>query len=120
MDVSGTLSSHTNISCDVPQRSILGPLLLLIYVNDMSGAVRNKLLLHADDSAILVADKYLSNIKTALQNELQIVSEWLVDNKLSLHLGITESILFGSRPRLKPQSVQGLLAKILLLKQKIL
>ena len=67
----------------------------------MSGAVNNKLLLYADDSAILVADKCLSNIETVLQNELEIVSEWLVDNKLSLHLGKTESLLFGSRNRLK-------------------
>ena len=85
MDVSGTLSSHASISCGVPQGSILGPLLFLIYVNDMFGAVSNNLLLSADDSAILVADKCLSNIETVLQNELEIVSEWLVDNKLSLH-----------------------------------
>ena len=111
MDVSGTLSSQANISCGVPQGSILGPLLFLIYVNDMSGAVSNKLLLYADDSAILVADKCLSNIETVLQNELEIVSEWLVDNKLSLHLGKTESILFGSRPRLKSQSVLSITCK---------
>ena len=61
----------------------------------MSDAVCNKLLLYADDSAILVADKCLSNIETVLQNELEIVSQWLVDNKLSLHLGKPESILFG-------------------------
>ena len=84
MDVSGTLSSHANILCGVPQGSILGPLLILIYVNDMSGAISNKLLLYADDSAILVADKCLSNIETVLQNEVEIVSEWLVDNELSL------------------------------------
>ena len=52
VDVSGTLSSHANISCGVPQGSILEPLLFLIYVNDMSGAVSNKLLLYADESAI--------------------------------------------------------------------
>ena len=105
MDVSGTLSSHANISCGVPQGSILGHLLFSIYVNDRSGAVSNKLVLYADDSAILAADKSLSNIETVLQNKLEIVSEWLVDNKISLHLGKTESILFGSRPRLKSQSV---------------
>ena len=104
VDVSGTKSSYARISCGVPQGSILGPLLFLIYVNDMSGAVTNKLLLYADDSAILVADKHVSNIETVLQRELKVVHEWLIDNKLSLHLGKTESILFGSRPRLKTQS----------------
>ena len=103
VNVSGTLSSHANISCGVPKGSILGPLLFFIYVNDMSGAVSYKLLLYVDDSVILVADKCLSNIETVLQNELEIVSEWLFDNKLSLHLGKTESILSGSRPRLKSQ-----------------
>ena len=69
----------------------------------MSGAVSNKLLFV--DSAILVADKCLSNIENVLKNELEIVSEWLIDNKLSLHLGKTISVLFGSRPRLKSLSV---------------
>ena len=100
-----SISSHANISCGLPQGSIQGHLLFLFYVNDMSGAVSNQLLLYADDSAILVADKCASNIEHILQNELEIVSEWLVDNKLSLHLGKTECILFGSRPRLKSQSV---------------
>ena len=49
------VSAH--ISCGVLQWSILGPLLFLIYVNDMSGTVDNKLFLYADDSAILVSDK---------------------------------------------------------------
>ena len=103
VDVSGVLSSSAAISCGVPQGSILGPLLFLIYGNDMSGAVNHKLLLYADDSAILVADKSVSAIEMSLQKELEVVSEWLVDNKLSLHLGKTESILFGFKSKLKPQ-----------------
>ena len=87
VDVSRTLSSHANISCGAPQGSILGPLLFLIYVNDMSAAVSNELFLYADDCAILIAHKCLSNIVAVLQNKLEIVSEWLVDNKLFLHLG---------------------------------
>ena len=103
VDVAGTFSSCENITCGVPQGSILGPLLFLIYVNDMSGVIGNKLLLYADDSAILVADNDISTVENALQTDLQIVSEWLTDNKLSLHLGKTESILFSSKSRLRSQ-----------------
>ena len=66
--------------------------------------VNNKLLLYADDSAILVADKHISNIEKLLKKELETVSDWLIDNKLSLHLGKTESILFGSKIKLKSES----------------
>ena len=86
----------------------------------MSDAVSNKPLLYTDDSAILVADKCLSNIKTVLQNELEIVSEWLVDNKLSLHLRKKESIMFGSRPRLKSQSVLSITGKGIVIEAKLL
>ena len=67
----------------------------------MSGVIGNKLLLYADDSGILVADKDISTVENALQTDLQIVSMWLIANKLSLHLGKTESILFGSKSRLR-------------------
>ena len=49
----------------------------------------------------MVADKNVSTIEILLQKELRVMSEWLVDNKSSLHLGKTESVLFGSKSRLK-------------------
>ena len=57
VDVSGKYSTKSKISCGVPQDSILGPLLFLIYVNDRCGAVTNKLSLYADDSGMLVVGK---------------------------------------------------------------
>ena len=84
------------VPCGVPQSSILGPLLFLIYVNDMESAVKCKLILYADDSALLVSCKYVNVIQETLGKELCALSSWLVNNKLSLHLGKTESILFGS------------------------
>ena len=70
----------------------------------MSAVVKNKLLLYADDSGILVSGKNIADIESELTSELNQVSEWLVDNKLSLHLGKTESILFGSKPKLRSKS----------------
>ena len=81
VDLSGTQSSYANISCGVPQGSIVGPLLFLIYVDDMSGAISNKLL-YADESAIFVSDRNVFSIEVTLQRENEVVSDWLIENKL--------------------------------------
>jgi len=101
INISGASSTSREITCGVPQGTILGPLLFLTYVNDMSAVVKNKLFLYADVSAILVSGKNKEHITSALSKDLELVSHWLVDNKLSLHLGKTESILLGSKPKLK-------------------
>ena len=51
VDITDTYSQACNITCGVPQGSILGPFLFLIYGNDMKAAVKCKLILYADDSA---------------------------------------------------------------------
>ena len=92
--VNDTLSDCTTVKCGVPQGSIL-------YVNDMEAAVTCKLLLYADDSALLISGKNINLIQVQLSSQLASLSDWLVDNKLSLHLGKIESILFGSKHRLR-------------------
>ena len=62
----------------------------------MESAVKYKLILYADDSAIVVSGKDIKVIQETHGKELCALSSWLVDNKLSLHLDKTESILFGS------------------------
>ena len=99
--VNGTNSSPGIITCGVPQGSILGPLLFLCYINDMPVSIRCKLMLYADDSALLVSGKNPDEISQTLSNELESCRKWLIDNKLALHLGKTESILFGSKNNLK-------------------
>ena len=101
VDMGGTISTVNQILCGVPQGSILGPLLFLLYVNDMQAAVLCKLLLYADDSALIVSGKCIEYIEQELSRELLSVSEWLIDNRLSLHLGKTESILFGPKRKVK-------------------
>ena len=96
-----TSSESGIVSCGVPQGSILGPLLFLCYVNDMSISVKCKLLLYADDSALIVSGSNPQLIADTLSKELESCKQWLMDNKLSLHLGKTESILFSSKINLK-------------------
>ena len=67
-------SDFRTVSCGVPQGSILGPLLFLIYVNDMKAAVKCKLLLYADDSALLVSGKDVSEVERTLSMELGAVT----------------------------------------------
>ena len=103
VDLGGVHSKLNTISCGVPQGSILGPLLFLIYVNDMISVIGKEcnLFLYADDSALAVTSKSLSFIEQTLTANMEALSEWLCINKLSLHLGKTECILFHSKRRIK-------------------
>ena len=101
VEVNGTMSDPGIVSSGVPQGSILGPFFYLCYVNDMSISVKCKLLLYADDSALIVSGSDPQSIADVLSKELESCMQWLMDNKLSLHLGKTESILFGSKRKLK-------------------
>ena len=66
-----------------------------------SAGVDCKLLLYADDSALLISDKNRQYVADKLSKELESCRKWLVDNKLSLHLGKTEYVLFDSKNQLK-------------------
>ena len=90
-------STPGELSCGVPQGSILGPLIFLLYVNDMPQAVDCDLLLYADDSCLVFGDKDANEIEKQLNKDFNSLCDWFVDNKLSIHFGEdkTKSILFG-------------------------
>ena len=58
----GNFSQPASVSCGIPQGSILGPLLFLIYVNDMSQAVKRGLFLYADDTCLVCQHKDINKI----------------------------------------------------------
>jgi len=67
----------------------------------MSAVVNNKLFLYAENSGILVSGTNKQYIEQLLTEYLNCLSQWLIDNKLSHHLGTTESFLVGSPQKIK-------------------
>ena len=90
-------SDKALITCGVPQGSILGPLLFLLYVNDMVPAVNCDLLLYTDDTGLIFQHKDINIIEQQLNRNFSNICDWFVDNKLSIHFGEdkTKSILFA-------------------------
>ena len=78
--VNDTESDHSLVTRGVPQGSMLGPLLFLCYINDMELSISSecKLLLYADDSAMLYSNKDPRVISDKLGLELEMCSKWLV------------------------------------------
>ena len=103
VNLENSFSEVSSISCGVPQGSILGPLLFLIYVNDMPMAVKCDLFLYADDTCLVFQSKNVKDIEKQLNEDFANICDWFVDNKLSIHFGEdkTKSFLFASKCKIK-------------------
>ena len=99
VSVNGVSSDLLNVTCGVPKGSVLGPLLFLIFINDLP-AVSKKLksYLFADDANIYFDADKLEKIEKVVNTELRKVNRWLILNKLALNVEKPNFVLFYTNP----------------------
>ena len=98
--MSGQKSDNALIEFGVPQGSVLGPLLFLIYINDLNQAIKFSRVHHfADDTNLLLVDNSLKKVNKHINHDLKLFTAWLRANRISLNTSKTEILLF--RPKSK-------------------
>ena len=103
--VNGCLSDFSTLKCDVPQGMILGPLLFLIYINDLPNCLSfSAPKMYADDTHITYGCSDLHLIQSSLSHELEKLNKWLVSSRLTLNTSKTEFMLIDSKQRLNTLS----------------
>jgi hypothetical protein len=96
--LNGHTSKKLTIKCGVPQGSIMGPLLFLVYINDLSNFSNiMSSLLFADDSNLFASGPNLATIESTINTEMPKLVSWLTANRLSLNIGKTHLMVFGKR-----------------------
>ena len=100
--VGSKLSDSKCISHEVPQGSILGPLLFLIYINDLCDVVELcGTSMYADDTAVFYFGNDVEEVQLSLQHDLQSISYWMYQNRLSLNVKKTKMMIVGSCQKLR-------------------
>jgi hypothetical protein len=106
--VGSAASSTKNIRCGVPQGSNLGPLLFLLYVNDLTNCLRHSSAeMYADDTNLTACSDEIYNLQAILNSDLNNIHQWIVANKLTLNVGKTEYMIIGTQQKLKKFSSES-------------
>ena len=115
--INGQNSSLCDIVCGVPQGSVLGPLLFLLYVNDLPNISKKlNFFLFADDTNIYLDSFNLYSLQTTVNKELSKLYDWLCINRLSLNISKTNFVIF--KPPNKPTTTVTILIDKIAIKEE--
>jgi hypothetical protein len=108
VNYNGSLSEKFQLTSGVPQGSILGPLLFILYINDIDDRLNcANIIKYADDTVLFLAGRDVGEIEEQLTKENAKVAQWLDENDLIINLnkGKTESILLGTNRRIQNKTL---------------
>ena len=90
--VNGSLSENCSLKCGIPQGTILGPLMFLVFINDLPNCnlSDSQPRMYADDTNLTYAGNDIYALESKLNQDLENVNEWLISNKLTLNMTKTE------------------------------
>ena len=115
VSINGFASNTSSITCGVPQGSVLGPLLFLLYIHDLDVAIKHSIVHYfADDTNLLIINKSLNRLNKLLNIDMKNLTNWLNANEVSLNVSKRELIIF------KPKKTLVFNMKIKLKEKKII
>ena len=98
-----TLNTHRSpllqITSGVPQGSVLGPFLFILFINDLPITTGMKTILFADDACLNYSHSSIDHIEAHVNTELEKVRQWMEYNKLSLNTSKTNYVLFHRKKK---------------------
>ena len=98
LSVKNSSSPMSNIALGVPQGSLLGPVLFLLFINDMQRSSNQMRFVHfADNTTVFASDSDINNVHASVNRELAEVDNWLKTNRLSLNVSKTSYMIISNQ-----------------------
>ena len=109
VEIDGVRSNEESVTSGVPQWSILGPVLFLLFFDTIADCLRHsQIIMYADDTVLYLSDKDIDTINSCINEDMELISNYCYQNELILNMkkGKTESMLLGTAQRLKGKEIE--------------
>lgn len=88
-------SEQLTMERGVPQGSILGPLLFILYINDLPNVTTESMVLYADDTTMIFSEPSTGNLARKIEEKIPVMNAWFTENCMALNMKKTEIVKFS-------------------------